>query len=149
MSEQKLRKPVRLGINPLDLPGLPESVWLPVLKGRIAFDKHLLERVDLNRPDELVAVFTREVLESALCLDKLLSDVRALSEGTNKIVFRCYIHRGLSWVKLRGDVVCTLWDETTDSYVLNPDVFPLAEAPVVPSDIKAPVQDFSLFKRRT
>lgn len=136
--EPKLRKPCRVAINPLDLSQLSPTIWGPVLKGRVAFGKMTLEHVDKNRPDEIAAVFTCPVLEAALALDKFLSETRAINEAAGtKDVYRCYIHRGLTWVKLRQDAVMTLWDEHAETWTLNPDVFPLVDEGVRPDELQA------------
>lgn len=148
MQEPKLKRPVRLGINPLDLSQLSPKVWVPVAKDRIALDKSLIEIVDKNRSDEIVAVFTCPILEAAFALDQLLSEGRAMNQALGKTdSYRAYVHRGLAWVKLRASAIMTIYDEETNSYSLNPEVFPIEEEPIKPSDLIAPPPKFSLFKR--
>ncbi len=149
MNEPKLKRPVRLGVNVFDIQELSPTIWVPIAKNRIAMDKNLFEIVDKNRTDEIAAVFTCPVLEAALALDSLLSENRAQNQalGESKKL-RAYIHRGLNWVKLSPNVVLTLWDEDKDYYVLHPDVFPLVDEPVMPSDIVPLAPSFSLFRRK-
>lgn len=116
----KLRREVKLAINPLDLLGLNPGIVPQVLKGRIDLDPKKTVVVDTRGVEERCSVFTCDTFGAALAIDLLRNEARH-----EKRELRAYINRGSTWFRLPLHIVLTKPDGA--GYTLDPKWFPVVE----------------------